>query len=210
MDNKDFNKEIKELRNKKGLSQEELANLSGLSLRTIQRIEKDKTNPLGDTKRKIIKILESYPDIGLSNTEQSVDNKAFLQKVATKWVYVLVIYIFSLFGVLLGFVGFSIFLKISPIIGFLCLIVLSISSVYHLKIKGWKKGLKYFIISISSIVIYLFIISLMIPVKFITIENKNGITTKIERNLITGKSDTTKTIEKIKKLILKKSQPLIG
>ncbi|WP_109831793.1 helix-turn-helix domain-containing protein [Reichenbachiella versicolor] len=44
---------IKELRNRKGLSQEELAEMSELSLRTIQRIENGQTEPLGDSLKKI-------------------------------------------------------------------------------------------------------------------------------------------------------------
>ena len=42
-------KRLKELRNRKGLSQEQLAEDSCLSLRTIQRIEKNETVPRGDT-----------------------------------------------------------------------------------------------------------------------------------------------------------------
>lgn len=40
---------IKELRSRKGYSQEELAERSGLSLRTIQRIENGETEPRGDS-----------------------------------------------------------------------------------------------------------------------------------------------------------------
>ena len=44
---------IKELRTRKGFSQEELAEKSTLSLRTIQRIENGQTEPLGDSLKKI-------------------------------------------------------------------------------------------------------------------------------------------------------------
>ncbi|MGB3592068.1 MAG: helix-turn-helix domain-containing protein [Nonlabens sp.] len=40
---------IKELRERKGLSQTELANQSGISLRTVQRIENNQTSPHGKT-----------------------------------------------------------------------------------------------------------------------------------------------------------------
>jgi transcriptional regulator with XRE-family HTH domain len=40
---------IKEIRSRKGYSQEELAERSGLSLRTIQRIENGETEPRGDS-----------------------------------------------------------------------------------------------------------------------------------------------------------------
>ena len=39
MEDKNLSQRVKELRKKKGLSQEELAKTAGLSLRTIQRVE---------------------------------------------------------------------------------------------------------------------------------------------------------------------------
>lgn len=189
MENKDFNKGIKDLRIKKGLSQEELASLSGLSLRTIQRIENDDTNPLGDTKRKIIQVLESYPDMDIRTTAKV--KKGILQKTATKYKYFLIIFIFSMVGILLGYIGFSRFLfAISLTIGFLCLIVLSISTAYHIEKTGWKNSLKYFLLTICSVVIYISIYSLWIPVKSFRTQNHNGKITKIETNHFTGKSDT--------------------
>jgi len=53
---------LKELRNRKGLSQEQLAEDSGLSLRTIQRIEKNETFPRGDTLKKLAIVLGTSPD----------------------------------------------------------------------------------------------------------------------------------------------------
>lgn len=46
---------VTELRNRKGFSQEVLAEESGLSLRTIQRIENGETTPRGDTLQRIAK-----------------------------------------------------------------------------------------------------------------------------------------------------------
>ena len=48
MDNSYLALRVKELRNQKGISQEFLAEESGLSLRTIQRIEKGESNPTGE------------------------------------------------------------------------------------------------------------------------------------------------------------------
>ena len=48
---------IKELRKKKGLSQEELAESSKVNLRTIQRIEKDQSEPRGKTLNLICQVL---------------------------------------------------------------------------------------------------------------------------------------------------------
>ena len=47
MDRNYLSKRLKELRNQRGLSQELLAEDSGLSLRTIQRIENSETKPTG-------------------------------------------------------------------------------------------------------------------------------------------------------------------
>ena len=55
-------KQIKELRNKQGLSQELLAENSGLSLRTIQRIENGETEPRGDTLKRLAGTLNIAPD----------------------------------------------------------------------------------------------------------------------------------------------------
>ena len=49
---------IVEIRKRKGLSQEELADQAGVNLRTIQRIEKDQTTPHGNTLRGICNALE--------------------------------------------------------------------------------------------------------------------------------------------------------
>lgn len=53
MQRQNFGKKIRKIRNNKGISQELLAEESGLSIRTIQRIEKGETSPNGDTIRKI-------------------------------------------------------------------------------------------------------------------------------------------------------------
>lgn len=62
MKNKDLAKRIKELRNRKGMSQEILAEESGLSLRTIQRIENGETEPTGDTLKRLANALNVNPD----------------------------------------------------------------------------------------------------------------------------------------------------
>jgi len=55
-------KRVKELRNRRGLSQELLAENSGLGIRTIQRIENGETEPRGDTLRRLANALDSSPD----------------------------------------------------------------------------------------------------------------------------------------------------
>jgi len=53
MKNRHLSARVKELRNKKGLSQDSLAEESGLSLRTIQRIEYGETNPTGESLKRL-------------------------------------------------------------------------------------------------------------------------------------------------------------
>tara|TARA_R110002049_G_scaffold65035_1_gene170994 strand:- start:132520 stop:133107 length:588 start_codon:yes stop_codon:yes gene_type:complete len=53
---------VKELRSRKGISQELLAEASGLSLRTIQRIENNETVPRGDTLKRLAVALNTSPD----------------------------------------------------------------------------------------------------------------------------------------------------
>lgn len=54
----EIGKKIKELRKKKGLSQEELAEAASINLRTIQRIENNESEPRGNTLNQICKVLE--------------------------------------------------------------------------------------------------------------------------------------------------------
>jgi transcriptional regulator with XRE-family HTH domain len=53
---------VKELRTRKGISQELLAEETGLSLRTIQRIENDETVPRGDSLKRLAQALNTSPD----------------------------------------------------------------------------------------------------------------------------------------------------
>ncbi len=62
MKNKELSKRVKDLRNRKGLSQEELAENTGLSLRTIQRIENGETEPRGDSLKRLAMAFSVSPD----------------------------------------------------------------------------------------------------------------------------------------------------
>lgn len=62
MKNTELAKKIKELRTRKGLSQDELATASQLNLRTIQRIESAETEPRGDTLKRLATALNVIPD----------------------------------------------------------------------------------------------------------------------------------------------------
>ncbi|HCE58298.1 MAG TPA: DNA-binding protein [Prolixibacteraceae bacterium] len=62
MSKSELSKRVKELRSRKGLSQEQLAENSGLSLRTIQRIENGETEPRGETLKRLMNALDAAPD----------------------------------------------------------------------------------------------------------------------------------------------------
>jgi len=53
---------IKELRTRKGFSQEELSEKTGLSLRTIQRIENGETEPRGDSLKRLAQAFDVTSD----------------------------------------------------------------------------------------------------------------------------------------------------
>ena len=193
MKNQEFQSKLKDLRESKGLSQDELARLAGINLRTVQRIEKGETNPHGDTRRKILSILESYPDMDNAKQAENRSKKNFILKLLKSRDYVMVIYGFSIIGILIGKnVGILIFFFLmSSVIGFSCLVVLTMFLVYNIKLNGWKKEFKYLIVTIFSIVIYLLLHLSFVSYKFTQTTTINGVTTKIERNTITGKIDTT-------------------
>jgi len=53
---------IKELRARRGFSQEELSERTGLSLRTIQRIENGETEPRGDSLKRLAQAFDVLPE----------------------------------------------------------------------------------------------------------------------------------------------------
>lgn len=67
----EIGKRIKEIRNKRGLSQEDLAELSKVNLRTIQRIENDETVP----RKKTLLLIYDALDVEIIDTKKSVVNK---------------------------------------------------------------------------------------------------------------------------------------
>ena len=77
MKNKDLAKRVKELRKRNGMSQELLAENSGLSLRTIQRIENGETQPTGDSIKRLSSALHVTPN-ELIDWQIIEDSKALL------------------------------------------------------------------------------------------------------------------------------------
>ena len=62
MKNNDLAKKIKELRTRKGFSQDELAETAQINLRTVQRIESGETEPRGDTLQRLAMALNVTSD----------------------------------------------------------------------------------------------------------------------------------------------------
>jgi transcriptional regulator with XRE-family HTH domain len=74
MNQRSIAKNLKGIRKKKGKSQEELAEASGLSLRTIQRIEANETIPRGDSLQKIATALSvSLEELADGSMEEDQD-----------------------------------------------------------------------------------------------------------------------------------------
>ncbi|MBT8260777.1 MAG: DUF4870 domain-containing protein [Bacteroidia bacterium] len=90
---------IKELRKQKGKSQELLAEESGLSLRTIQRIENGETNPTGESHKRLSNALNVNPD-ELIDWSIKEDNRylVFLNLSALTFLF------FPLLGILIPFI----------------------------------------------------------------------------------------------------------
>ena len=99
MKNKDLAKRVKELRNRKGMSQEILAEESGLSLRTIQRIENGETEPTGDTLNRLSNALNVNPDELIDWTVK--EDKVFLTFLNLS---ALTFIFFPLLGILVPFI----------------------------------------------------------------------------------------------------------
>jgi transcriptional regulator with XRE-family HTH domain len=62
MKNNGLSSKVKELRKRKGFLQEELAEKSGLSVQTIQRIENGESDPTEESIKRISVALEVTPD----------------------------------------------------------------------------------------------------------------------------------------------------
>lgn len=152
---------VKKLRNAQGISQELLAEESGLSVRTIQRIEKGETTPNGDTCRKLSDALKVSPNELIDSA--LVEDIDFLKKLNLSVVP------FVLFPILttllprsepfsnLSFIFF-------PILGILVLVLMWISKKNKIKeIDSIAKKLINFQITwlILSIVVTFFFLILL-------------------------------------------------
>ena len=90
---------VKELRLKKGMSQEALAEESGLSRRTIQRIELGESNPNGDSLKKLANALQVNADELIDwAIKEDIKYLTFLNLSAISFIF------FPLLGILIPFI----------------------------------------------------------------------------------------------------------
>lgn len=96
MKNTDLAKKIKELRTRKGFSQDELAETAQINLRTVQRIESGETEPRGDTLKRLAIALNVTADEMIDWAEQ--EDNSFLMFVNLS---ALAFIVFPLLGVII-------------------------------------------------------------------------------------------------------------
>ena len=96
---------IKELRESKGFSQEELCENSGISLRTIQRIENGESVPRGSTLKTIASSLNVSPDflINSSQGEKETNQSSFNEPQSSKKQFPWYTFGFTIIGASSGF-----------------------------------------------------------------------------------------------------------
>ncbi len=114
MSNLKLSRAIKKIRLEKDFSQEKLSEKSGLSLRTVQRLENGKTEPRGDTLKRLVQALE-LPEDYFDKMKQSKNDfqiSTIIKRITIPWYIVG----FTSFGTSLGFIlGIAfIFLGIIP------------------------------------------------------------------------------------------------
>ncbi|MFC0778757.1 DUF4870 domain-containing protein [Flavobacterium sp. HJSW_4] len=181
----EIGKKIKEVRKKKGLSQEELAEFSKVNLRTIQRIENDENEPRGKTLSLICEVLDI-------NTEDILDYGKYEDK---SYLIVFHLSVIVFLAIPLGNIILPLILwvnKKDKIVGlkeigvnllnfqivwtiftFICFTVFALSKILH---YGQLSVLFYFFIA-------LYILNIVLPI-FFAIKTKKEKTRKLYPNLI--------------------------
>lgn len=99
MKNIQLAKKIKELRTRKGFSQDELAIAARLNLRTVQRIESGETEPRGDTLKRLATALQVSSDGLIDWTEKEDTTMLMLLNISA-----LSFIVFPLLGIIIPLV----------------------------------------------------------------------------------------------------------
>ena len=156
MANTELSKRIKELRLKRGMSQDQLADISGLSLRTVQRVESGQNIPRGDTLSRLASALQVTIEeiVELQNIEndyESPANKDF-SNFFDDWKRPIFYYLLSIcILVICGLFRSNIILMICSVLCVIGLLMLTYSTIYQLSKRRWRAGLLTSIIVIISV-----------------------------------------------------------
>lgn len=94
-----FTENLKYYRINSGLSQEKLAEIAGVSIRTIQRLESGDTDPRGDTVIRLSKALDISPEDLLQHKKQ--EDRSYLKAISVSSLSFL---LFPILGILIPFI----------------------------------------------------------------------------------------------------------
>ena len=156
MANTELSKRIKELRFKRGMSQDQLADISWLSLRTVQRVESVQNIPRVDTLSRLASALQVSTEeiVELQNLENDHDSPT--DKDSTNffddWKRPIFYYLLSIcILVISGLFRSNIILMICSVLCVIGLLMLTYSTIYQLSKRRWRAGLLTSIIVIISV-----------------------------------------------------------
>lgn len=156
MANTELSKRIKELRLKRGMSQDQLADVSGLSLRTIQRVESGDNIPRGDTISRLATALQVTTEevLDLQNIADNQENSPDKQSknFFDDWKKPVFYFFLSICILVMGGLsGNFIVMKICFALCIVALLMLVYSTIHLFSKKRWKAGLLTLFIFLISV-----------------------------------------------------------
>jgi transcriptional regulator with XRE-family HTH domain len=215
MDKTRLSKIVKEIRAEKGHSQDELANLSGLSLRTIQRIESGESSPMGDTLKRLAEGLglsieelnnwnsDESPKLSIQSGKQYVhifENKVIFSRYEHKWD------INEEYKKSINEINKSVLtLIIFTLLNFIIAVILIMNGKLDLSIYSGGFGLLFFTIAVTqmffssnSVIYFKDVVKMKIRITLLAtnlnIYHKDG--SKLKLRTINVKKENRKSIEK--------------
>lgn len=160
MANTELSKRIKELRLKRGMSQEQLADISGLSLRTVQRVESGQNIPRGDTLSRLASAFqvstEEITELQNIEDDQYSPTGKGLTNFFDNWKRLIYIYFLSVFILSIGIYFNNILIGWTWL--FVCvieLLILSYSIIYQFSKKRWMAGVLTSLIVLISLLLFI-------------------------------------------------------
>jgi transcriptional regulator with XRE-family HTH domain len=169
MANTELSKRVKELRLKRGLSQDQLADISGLSLRTVQRVESGQNIPRGDTLSRLAIALQVSTEeiVELQSIENGHDHptvKSFWH-FFDDWKLPIFFFLLSICIFVIGLVFKSnIIMLICSLIFVIGFLMLTFSIIYQFSKRRWMAGI------LTSIIVF---ISLFGFIGYFTLDTKH-------------------------------------